>query len=265
MIVPKIERVVPVYPEYMHIQWSIEDPNGTSGNIEIARSGSPEGPFQVLATELPADSFFYQDFDVAKSGLSQNFWYRIRVSSRINPQEKVFSEPGSVELRVQPHRFRLARKARRDLYVTLSRLNGSIFILLKKKRFGKRCSTCYNELTQDVVLSSCGECYGTSYEGGYHDPVSVWGKIDPTVIQHQFGMQGVSEMAMLGFVTMDYPLVDLDDIFVEMQTNRRFIVKQKMQTQASGIPVHQDLQLSELARTAIEYSIPVSLNNDSEQ
>ena len=262
MIIPKIERVIPVYPEYMHVQWSIQDPNGQAGEVEVSRSGSPQGPFTVVAN-LNSDTFFYQDFDVAKGGLSQNHWYRIRVSSKVNPDTKVFSDPGSVEFRAQPHRFRLARKARRDLYVTLSRLNGSIYILLKKKRFGSRCSTCFNEFTQDVLLSSCGECYGTSFEGGYHDPVSIWGKLDPTVIQQQFGMQGISELAMLGFVTLDYPLVDLEDILVEMQTNRRFIVKQKMQTQSSGIPVHQDLQLSELARTAIEYSIPVSLSNDS--
>ena len=263
MIVPKIERVLPVYPEYMHIQWSISDPNGAAGEIEVSRSGSPEGPFTVVANKLQPSTFFYQDFAVAKFGLSQNIWYRIRVSSALNPDEKVLSAPGTVEFRTQPHRFRLARKARRDLYVTLSRLNGSLYLLLKKKRFGPRCTTCFNEFTQDVVLSSCGECFGTSYQEGYHDPVSVWGKLDPTVIQQQFGTQGVSEMAMLGFVTLDYPMVDQEDILVEMQTNRRFIVKQKMQTQSSGIPVHQDLQLSELARTAVEYSIPVSLNNDT--
>jgi hypothetical protein len=263
MIIPKIERVLPVYPEYMHVQWSIEDPNGASGEIEVSRSGSPEGPFTVVADKLLPNTFFYQDFEVAKFGLTQNFWYRIRVSSTVNPEAKVLSEPGSVEFKAQPHRFRLARKARRDLYVTLSRLNGSIYVLLKKKRFGPRCTTCFNSNTQDVVLSSCGECYSTSYSGGYHDPVSIWGKLDPTVVQQQFGTQGISEMAMLGFVTLDYPLMDLEDILVEMQTNRRFIVKRKMQTQSSGIPVHQDLQLSELARTAIEYSIPVSLNNDT--
>ena len=99
MIRPKIERVIPVYPEYMHIQWSIEDPNGAAGTIEVSRSGSPEGPFQVVAADIAPDTFFYQDFDVAKGGLSQNHWYRIRVSSRLNPDEKVFSDPGSVELR----------------------------------------------------------------------------------------------------------------------------------------------------------------------
>lgn len=263
MITPKIERVLPVYPEYMHIQWSIDDPNGAAGLIEVGRSGSPEGPFEILDDSIDSTVFFYQDFEVAKGGLSQNYWYRIRVASRLNPDEKIYSLPATVEFKAQPHRYRLARKARRDLYVTLSRLNGSIYILLKKKRFGSRCTTCYNEFTQDVVLSSCGECYGTSYSGGYHDPVSLWGKLDPTVIQQQFGTQGITEVAMLGFVTLDYPLIDQEDILVEMQTNRRFIVKQKMQTQASGIPVHQDLQLSELARTAIEYSIPVRLNNDS--
>ena len=68
MITPVIERVLPEYPEYMHIQWSISDPNGFVGNIELARSGSPEGPFTVLGQNLPKDTFFYQDFEVAKNG-----------------------------------------------------------------------------------------------------------------------------------------------------------------------------------------------------
>lgn len=263
MIAPKIEKVLPVYPEYMHIQWSISDPNGAVGNIEIARSGSPEGPFEVIADKLPKDVFYFQDFEVSKFGLSQNFWYRLRVSSNLNPEEEVLSPPVTVEHKIQPHRFRLARKARRDLYITLSRLNGSVFILLKKKRFGSRCTTCYNEFTQDVVLSTCGECYSTGYEGGFHDPVSIWGKIDPTAIQQQFGTQGVSEIARLGFVTLDYPLIDLEDVIIDIQTNRRFKVMQKLQTESSNIVVHQDLQISELARTAIEYSFPVSLTNDT--
>ena len=261
MIVPKIEKVLPVYPEYMHVQWSIEDPNGAVGHIDVLRSGSPEGPFEIIEAKLSGDTYFYQDYKVAKHGLSQNFWYRINVTSGIKPDESVLSEPLSVEFGVQPHRYRITRKARHDLYVTLSRLNGSVYTVLKRKRFGPRCTTCFNEFTQDVLLSSCGECYGTSYQEGYHDPISIWGKLDPTVIQQQFGTQGVSEMSMMGFVTLDYPLIDLEDIIVENQTNRRFLVRQKMQTQVSGIPVHQDLQLSELARSAIEYSIPVSLTN----
>jgi hypothetical protein len=265
MITPIIERILPVYPEYMHIQWSISDPNGFVGNIELARSGSPEGPFTVLEQNLPKDTFFYQDFEVAKNGLSQNYWYRLRVSSSANPEEKVLSLPVTVEYKAQPHRFRLARKARRDLYITLSRLNGSVFMVLKKKRFGPRCTTCFNTFTQDVVVSTCGECYSTGYQGGFHDPISIWGKIDPTVIQQQFGTQGISEMARLGFVTLDYPLLDLEDILIEIQTNRRFKVLQKVQTESSNIVVHQDLQLSELSRTAIEYSIPVDLTNDALQ
>jgi len=34
----------------------------------------------------------------------------------------------------------------------------------------------------------------------------------------------------------------------------------KMKTESSGIIVHQDLQVSELARDSIAYSIPVSLS-----
>ena len=261
MITATIQKVLPVYPEYMHVQWTISDPNSQVGKLSVLRSGSPEGPFEVVAEDLPTDTFFYQDYELAKFGLSQNFWYRLRITSKVKPDEVILSDPRTVEFNAQPHRYRVVRKARRDLYITLSKLNGSVYILLKRKRFGSRCGTCYNEFTQDVVLSNCGECYATGYEGGYHDPVSIWGKIDPTLIRQQFGTQGISETSMLGFVTLDYPLIDLEDILVEQQTNRRFLVMQKIQTQSSGIPVHQDLQVSELARTAVEYSIPVRLTD----
>lgn len=260
MIVPKLERVIPVYPEFMHIQWSIKDTNGAVGSIKVLKSGSPEGPFQIIAEDLPTDTYFYQDYDLGTGGLSQSTWYRIQAVSKLAPDEEILSQPLTVEYREQPHRSRIARKARRDLYITLSRLNGTVFIVLKRKRSGERCSTCYNPYTQDSVLSSCGECYGTTYTGGYFDPVTIWGKVDPTSGGNQFGLQGLSETNISGFVCMDYPLIELEDILVEKQTNRRFKVVRGMQTESSRIAVHQDLQISELARTAIEYSIPVSLS-----
>ena len=260
MITAKIERVIPVYPEYMHIQWSISDPNGAAGPVTVMKSGSPDGPFTVVAENIPNDSYFFQDYDLGTGGLSQNIWYRVQVTSSISPDLTVISDPLTVEYKAQPHRFRIARKARRDLYITLSRLNGTVFIVLKRKRSGPRCTTCYNPYTQDSVLSQCGECYGTTYTGGYFDPVSIWGKIDPTASNMQFGLQGVSENNISGFICMDYPLIEVEDIIVEKQTNRRYKVVRNMQTEASRITVHQDLQISELARTASEYSIPVSLS-----
>jgi hypothetical protein len=260
MIEVKIEKVIPVYPEYMHIQWSIKDPNGNAGEVTIMRSGSPEGPFNIIETGLNSNQYFYQDYDLGTGGLSQATWYRLQVTSKVNPDLTILSEPVTVEYRTQPHRFRIARKARRDLYITLSRLNGSVFIVLKRRRSGARCSTCYNPFTQDSILSQCGECYGTTYTGGYYDPVTIWGKIDPQASNMQFGLQGVSENNISGFICMDYPLIEVEDIIVEKQTNRRFKVMRNMQTESSRIAVHQDLQISELARTSSEYSIPVSLS-----
>ena len=259
MISVSIDRVLPVYPEFMHVQWSISDPDSVVQSIDVLRSGSPNGPFEILEQNLLTNQTFYQDFDAAKHGLSKRVWYRIAVTTQVQGGDPILSEPRTVQYAEQKHRLRLARKARHDLHITLSRLNGSRFIVLKKKRFGPRCDNCYNELTQDSMLSRCGSCWGTTYEGGYFDPVEVWGKIDPQVITPQFGVQGVSENNVTGLLIQDYPEVEHEDVIVEKQTNRRFKVVRKMKTESSGIIVHQDLQVSELARDAIEYSVPVSL------
>ena len=65
---------------------------------------------------------------------------------------------------------------------------------------------------------------------------------------------------MHGLTILDYPMVEIDDIIVEIRTNRRYLVKRKMSTEARRVLVHQDLQVSELSRSAVEYTIPLVLS-----
>ena len=260
---PIVTSVINVFPEFAHIQWTIEDPNNQAGGIEVLRSTSPEGPFETVS-QLSPGSFFFRDFDPGvRAGLSYPVYYAIRVTSLVNPSEKVISETRVLNYDLlsqsQPHRDRLLRRARHDLSVTLKRLNGSQFLMLKRRLFGPRCSTCYNPSTQDAMISRCGECYGTTISGGYCDPVKIWGKIDPANITSTFGIAGSSDSNVVGLTMLDYPLADPGDLLVECSTNKRFLVARKMATTSSGIVVHQDLQISELVRYAIEYSVPVSL------
>jgi hypothetical protein len=263
MMKPYITSVKEVFPEFTHIQWNIDDPNGMAGSIDILRSTSPEGPFETLAT-LAQGSYFYKDYDPGyRDSLQYPLYYRIRVQSLLNPSEYSLSDPRAFNYdniySTQPHRQRLVRVARYNLRITLERLNGLPFYLLKKKYFGARCSKCFNEITQDVIISSCTECYGTSNSGGYCSPIKIWLKIDPDNASSTFGIGGESKSNVLGAVMLDYPRVDMGDILVDCARNTRYSVTKINATTSSSVVVHQELQLSELSRHAIEYSIPVDL------
>ena len=258
-MVPTITKVTPIFPARNFVQWTVEDPDNVILQFEVLRSGSPGGPFEIISDILLDSVYFYTDTSPHNYGLTTRIWYRVKAIPTSGVPNAVLSDPVSAGALARDTRAKIARKARYDLGVGLQRLNGVEMYVLKRKRFGQRCSTCYNEETKDVVISHCAECYGTSFDGGYHTPLQVWGKFDPAVVHAAFDRSGDTEMAVHGITMQDYPEVEADDVLVERRTNRRFIVQKKVPTEASRIPVHQDLQVSELSRSAVEYAVTVTI------
>lgn len=255
---PEITKVLPIYPSHMQIQWTVEDKASSLGTIEVLRSQSESGPFNVIAS-LEASDYNYSDQEPNLMGLNRNYWYIIKANSLYSDTEFVLSSPKTCEYELKGHRAKVARKARRDLKIQLERLNGVPIIILKRRTFGPRCTECFNPMTNDVLYSHCNTCYGTTYVDGYHDPIYTFGKIDPVAVQETIGTSGPNQSAMTGLTIVDYPVVELNDIVVEVKTNRRFKVLRKIQSESSRVLVHQDLQISELSRSGIEYDIPVRL------
>jgi hypothetical protein len=258
-MIPVITQVLPVYPSHIRIQWSIEDRESCLGTIDVLRSQSQTGPFNVLET-LDPNNYNYADFEANVLGLTRSYWYIIRANSRLAPSEYVLSAPVTTEYELKGHRAKVARKARRDLKLQLERLNGVPIIILKRKTFGDRCTNCYNSITNDVMYSHCNVCFGTTYVDGYYDPCYTYGKLDPVSLQESIGTSGPNHSAVIGLTIVEYPVVDINDLVIEVKTNRRFKVMRKIQSESSRVLVHQDLQISELSRAGIEYEIPVRLS-----
>ena len=257
---PTITRILPLYPKTNFVQWSIDDPDSIVSSFALLRSGSPTGSFETVVTGLPPDTFFFNDDSPNPYGLTNRIWYKVQAVPLTGAINSVFSDAYSVSSNKYDAKNKILRKARRDLEVTLSKLSGVRVTILKRKRYGERCPDCFNPQTKDVVTSRCATCYGTSYRDGYHEGFPTWAKIDPASTQEIFDRSGPSEVAMFGITILDYPLVELDDVIVENATNRRFVVKRKASTESRGSVVHQDLQVSELSRAAVEYDIPVDFN-----
>ena len=254
-----ITRVLPVYPHEVFVQWTLENPENAAYTFKVYRSGSPEGPFEQVSDEIRDNNFFYIDRPVAQLNLTSRAWYLVQAIPETGPDNSATSAAKTAEHDEQKYRGRIGRKARYDLGIQLKRLSGVKVVFLKRKRFGKRCADCYNEQTKDVLLSHCGTCYGTSFDGGYHDPVQGWAKLDPAVVSQRADTTGKTDAAMFGATMLDYPLLEAEDVVVETRTNRRFMVRQKVPTEASRVTVHQDLQVSELSRADVVYTLKLDL------
>ena len=254
-----ITRVLPVYPHEVFVQWTLENPENASYTFKVYRSGSPTGPFNQVSDEIRDNNFFYIDRPVAQLNLTNRAWYLVQAIPETGPDTSATSAAKTAEHTEQKYRGRIGRKARYDLGIQLKRLNGVKCKVLKRKRFGKRCPDCYNERTKDVLQSNCPSCYGTSFEDGYHDPSTTWVKLDPAVVAQRADSTGKTEAAMFGATMLDFPLLEAEDVLVEVRTNRRFIVRQKVPTEASRVAVHQDLQVSELSRADSIYNVKLDL------
>jgi len=159
-------------------------------------------------------------------------------------------------------RRRLYKRAlMRNMYLMLKHLNGIEFALLKRRHFGTRC-TCYEPISRTVLRSRCPVCYGTSWVGGYFNPVQILGRIvhgATSEIQSDLSPQGKDDISSAQIQVMDFPKVDEGDVLVAKHLNRRFLVQRRFNTSLKTVIVHQTLTTSELARVAPEFAIEVGI------
>lgn len=291
-------KVMPWHPTFVRLQWELTEvsESGTF-NFSVERSGSPGGPWTEIATGLTAVTFD-DDLSTEEANtlsLARDIYYRIKATPPSGAINAVYSpvtnldglveheicdaEPGNTERpvpvrqsepdprrritafpRTEESRMRLMKRAiLRHRYIMLSKLNGIQFYLLKKRHFGTRCAECYDPNTRSISSSNCASCYGTSWEGGYYDPVEILGRRMASEIDSQMSPQAVDDTDFTEIELLDFPRVDHGDLLIERAHNRRWLVRKRKVVSLKTIIVHQNVVVSELPRTAVEYKIAVSL------
>lgn len=270
--------------------------------FNVERSGSPGGPWTTIASSLPDtylyDDLLNDEEAVNTLSLVRDIYYRIKAVPPSGIANAVYSpiinldglvesemlpeEPGNparpvpmAQMEADPQtlitryprrtddvRRRLVKRVLiRNMYLMLRHLNGIEFALLKRRHFGTHC-TCYEPVSRTVLRSRCPICYGTSWVGGYFNPVQILGRIvrgATSEIQSDLSPQSKDDISIVQVQVIDFPKVDEGDILVAKHVNRRFLVKQRYNTSLKTVIVHQTLTASELARVAPEFAIDVGL------
>lgn len=293
-----ITDIVPWYPTKVALQWVLEDSTEVGVYLfDVERSGSPSGPWTVIASALP-DTYVYEDpldddEDPDIISLSRDIYYRVKVTPPSGPTGAVYSlvinidgavdttrsgpadvmgysaqDPGQYEYDpstglykrpiISAEKRLLRRRILHEEYTLLKKLAGVEYVLLKRRHFGTRCSECYDPASSTTFKAQCTACYGTAWEGGYFNPITILGRRRAAQTQHSLGPQTEDEVHRTNIQLLDFPRVEEGDILVEKESNRRFQVRQRYKTSLKTITVHQTLSVSELARKAIEYKIPIT-------
>jgi hypothetical protein len=258
----EVTRTVASFPRRVFIQWTLRKPPSSSGfTFDIYRSGSPEGPWESLSTGL-ADTFLFVDenFDqptVAGGerrnlnlfSLHRTVYYKIACHFGSSEIETV----AQLEAGLDRRRKGIRRKLVRDAAKALKLVTGTEMAVLKKRRWGEKCPHCVSKGTNQVIRAHCKYCWGTGFLGGYWNPVYGYGQRGRSPTQTQITPKGNEDVNKTSVLMMNTPQVEPGDVLVFLRDAKRYRVELVNPTQIHSVDVHQELQVSELARSAREY------------
>ena len=266
----RIERVTPIYPSKVFLQWSLIDPTESgSYTFTIHRSGSTGGDWEVLLAggqniynyidDLTEQPLHPDDGKVNLLSLQRQIYYRVTVVPPSGCTNQATAEPHALRPELtQPWLQGLRRRLKHDEVILWKTHNGVPLIILKRRKWGTRCTNCYDPTTKALLEEHCTQCWGTGFVDGYWDPVTTYGRIyPPSNIDVQTTPRSRKEASQHLITLTDVPYLEDQDLIIERDANKRFVVRRQTQTELKRRTVHQQVTASYIEHGAVEYEIPV--------
>lgn len=249
-----IERIAPFGRQSTVIQWALSEELRAMGSVtfKLELSGNPTGPWELVAENL-VDTLVFEDTNYKTYSNLKDRYYRISF------QDGTFvSEPRPILGSMPKKQWLIARKIFNDEMTMLKKANGIRMAVIKRKHWGEQCS-CVDPITKLCMNANCALCNGTKIIDGYYAPIDTYGNIQPATLGTDYGSQGsVPEIEMSQAMLLSFPLVYQDDILVEIDTNRRWLVVSSKSTELLRNAIHQDVVVSRLPESDRVYKLEVA-------
>jgi len=256
----EVTRTVGLWPRRVFLQWILRKPSAATGyTFQVYRSGSSNGPWTQVATDLVDTHYFLDDAyaaaeDRSSAGLfslRRSIYYKITVEHATDGSAEKVQQ---LEAGVDRRRAGIIRKLRRDAHVALKNGSGTEVAIFKRRWWGVPCPKCLSA-TKQSTRSHCSTCYGTGIDTGYWDPVYGYATRSSSPVQSVTTSEGTTKVHSLQ-VKMEYiPEVIPRDILVFLRDNKRYIVESVMTTEIHTQTVHQELEVSELAHSSVTFHL----------
>lgn len=224
------------------------------GNVTFNIYAGPmeNGPYTKLnPTVLSSPQFV--DLKAEVYSKFENRWY---VVEAIFPNGQTVQSPPTTldNLGTSFVNLRITEIQRRE-WLLLRKFVGVEVLLFRRKVYGTRCHECYNEDTKRVDKDRCLTCYGTSWEGGYYEPLTTLVQFEATPNDIVLGYTGKQEPNQIQAWTIAFPeMLDLDLIF-RVADKRMYRIDKVHFTELAIKSVKQTILLTELSKESVEYRL----------
>lgn len=234
--------------------------------IDFGHSGTDE--WEVLNQQPVIDACAYYDLQQRHWDHFIDFYYRIRLvlPSLVNPDGSCVvhvSHPQQANGALAKRDWLVMREiCRKEYLLQRKRTNvNNVGWILKRRRWGTSCNKCKEYDTLEVQKTSCDQCFGTGFTGGYFRGIDFritmdapWGrefKRDETVSM-------TNNTQRKGRVVA-YPYLDTNDIYVRKDTGDRYFVN-ALETiaEVSGVPIVLIVEIRLAPVTDPIYNVPVN-------
>ncbi len=244
------------------LEWVISrlftDPQPHTFILEGSYSSTDNDSFETIG--LPAQNVYYLEDDEKRIfGQTQDFYYRVKLVTPINTY---YSEIVSAVKNLQFRDWRLARDIIRKETLRHSKYTSLKGYLLKRKRYGERCTACTDHLTEEVTNSDCTVCKGTGLIYGYFAAVPANMELSLTSQREEMdSLQAVGTKKDVIFPNcrmLGDPIPDSYDIFVDSGSDRRFIIHEvTAAAEMRGYHVVTNVNVRQANFSDVAYTIPM--------
>lgn len=245
--------VYPVWYSHNTIEWSVPADWGNC-RFNVYGAQTEDGPFELLNPQPINGTFFkslgakdYRKYTSGKYVVEVILLDKANVAIRSNPITAETKQSGWVALRAQ--------EIQRREYWLLSRFAGIQSYLFRKKHYGMRCSNCWSFTKERIIKDNCNVCFGTSFEGGYWDPVPLYIQYETTPNDNQKTYAGVMEPNQVQAWTISLPEIYSDDVIIRTGDWSLYNVERITPTELQTKTVRQILTLNALSKSDIEYKL----------
>lgn len=219
--------------------------------------GGQEGIVRLTTQPLTDPSFkdpTAQDYSKFRNG------YYI-VEALLPSGQTVRSAPASWHYKRRDRLELIATEIQRREFLLLSKFNGVKSYLFRKKYYGLRCHRCWNPTTEKVMDDHCTVCFGTSFEGGYFDPLPLYINFDPTPNEIMKVFVGRTEPNMISSYTISLPEITADDIIIRTGDWNVYQVLKIQTTEMQANTIRQMMALTQLGKGDVENKLALRIEN----
>jgi ribosomal protein L37E len=173
------------------------------------------------------------------------------------------SYPTSWSLKRRDKIEKIATEVQRREYLLLSKFAGSKSFLMRKKAYGVRCPRCWNQSLEKVMDDHCGVCYGTSWDGGYFDPIPLFVQYEQTSNNRIKTYMGNFEPNSITGWTISLPEISPDDVIIRGGDFNVYKVISNSPTELQTKTVRQVLSLTQFSKGDVENALTSRIESNT--